>query len=104
MRYTFAEKSLLAGDSERTQRRPGGDASRRRPQRLARAVHDAVDAARFEPLDGVEHELDARRFRLLVQQWAERVAGDPVRESGKVLDLVRVDDLAAGAQPLDHDD
>jgi hypothetical protein len=63
-----------------------------------------IDAARFEALDGVEHELGSRRFRLLVQQRAELVAGYPVRKSGKVVDPLGVDDLAAGAQLLDHDD
>jgi hypothetical protein len=38
-----------------------------------------------------------------VQERAELVAGDPIRKSRKVVDSLGVDDLAAGAQLLDHD-
>src|SRR5947207_14594174 len=57
MGHALAEKFLLAGDSQGAQRRAGGDDDRARPQPLARAVDDAVAAARFESFDSVEHEL-----------------------------------------------
>ena len=86
MRHAAAEKLLLAGDPERTQRGTGGDDDRPRAQALARTANDVVRAAGFDRLDGVEHEFGARRLRLLVQQRPELVAAQRIagsRESSR---------------------
>ena len=61
-------------------------------------------AVRLEPFDLIEHERGAGRLRLFVQQGAELMAGDPLGETGKILDPFGIGDLAAGAQLFDHHD
>jgi hypothetical protein len=63
-----------------------------------------VLAIRFQPLDGVEHELGAGQLRLLVQQGPELMSAQTLWKSWKILNPIGVDDLAAGAQLLDDRD
>ncbi len=95
MRHALAEQSLSAGDGQRAQSRAGGDDDRGRPQALARSTHDAIIAVRLQPFDAIEHERGAGRLRLFVQQRAQLMAGDPLGESGKILDPFGIGDLAA---------
>jgi hypothetical protein len=74
-----------------------------RPQRVGAAHQEAAVLGR-DGLDGVEHELGTGRLGLLMQQWPKLVAGDALRESGKILDPLGSADLAADAYAIDHSD
>ena len=103
MRDALAEERRLTRDAERARRGAGRHDHGARPERVGAAHQEAAVRGR-DRHDGVEHELGTGRLGLLVQQRTKFVAGDALRESGKILDPLSRADLTADARAIDHRD
>ena len=93
----------LAGDAQRSKGRSGGDDDRSRAEVCGLAVHDAPVAVDLQAGGGIQHELGARGFGLLLDQRAQVEARDALREAREILDLFDVEHLPAAGQVLNQD-
>ena len=65
-------------------------------------MHDAPVAVDLQARGGIQHELGARGFGLLLDKRAQVEARDALREAREVLELFDVEHLPAAGQVLDH--
>ena len=66
-------------------------------------MHDAPLAVDLQAGGGIQHELGAGGFGLLLDQGAQVEARDALREAREILDLFDVEHLPAAGQVLDED-
>ena len=103
MRHAFAGKVFLAGNIQAGEARTGGHDQRPGPQLAGVGDHHPVVTLQTHRRHLGQLHLHAKAHRLLLQQRTQGIAGHPVREAGIVLDVLAVEDLAAGREALQQD-